>query len=478
MVQAIIKEIEKMSIAKKLGLAISPLVVLCVCLVIFSYQNMKQIQEQIPNISEFAITSTVLVHDANNAFDRQIRYYEDVVFMHDLDMLGKAKEASEEISGYLLKLRKLGGSSSETQDMIDDCIKRLSHYTNSAGIIYKRMSEDDKYLENPSNALGVKNLGTTKNALETVLRGFSEIVRRDLSQKIESVNTSAKIRNNINALISSVIIAISILIIFLLIERSVTRPMIEANRKLQKAMNALWGEMELAKRIQTCLLPEKPGIFGYDIAASCEPSEEVGGDYYDVISVGGYDWIVIGDVSGHGVTSGLVMMMVQTAIHTVLSENPSVPPSDLLSVINRTIYANIEKMNESKHMTILVIACGKDGFFDFSGLHEDILFWCSDTRKVHKIETDGMWIGLEPEISSMLPVNEFRMERGDCVVLYTDGIIEARGKDGSFFGAERLEKIISLCGSRSAAEIHAAVLDALKDYEKPDDVTLFVMKRV
>ena len=67
-----------MSIAKKLGLAISPLVILCICLVIFSYQNMKHIQERIPNISDFAITSTILVHDANNAFDRQVRYYEDV----------------------------------------------------------------------------------------------------------------------------------------------------------------------------------------------------------------------------------------------------------------------------------------------------------------------------------------------------------------------------------------------------------------
>jgi hypothetical protein len=61
---------------------------------------------------------------------------------------------------------------------------------------------------------------------------------------------------------------------------------------------ALGTEMELAKKIQTCLLPKSPEIQGYDIAASCESADEVGGDYYDVISVGGYDWIVIGDVSG------------------------------------------------------------------------------------------------------------------------------------------------------------------------------------
>jgi len=241
---------------------------------------------------------------------------------------------------------------------------------------------------------------------------------------------------------------------------------------------ALGMEMELARKIQTVLLPKNPVISGYEIAASCEPSDEVGGDYYDVISVGGFDWIVIGDVSGHGVTAGLVMMMVQTAIHTMLIQNPQVPPSRLLSVINRTIYENIVRMDEQKHMTIIVIACGKDGFFDFSGLHEDILFWCAETRKVNKIATDGMWIGLEPDISHLLPLSEFRMGNGDCIVLYTDGITEAWGADGKMFGEERLIKVIEQFGDRSAAEIHKAILDALKDYDKPDDVTLLVMKRM
>jgi sigma-B regulation protein RsbU (phosphoserine phosphatase) len=76
----------------------------------------------------------------------------------------------------------------------------------------------------------------------------------------------------------------------------------------------------------------------------------------------------------------------------------------------------------------------------------------------------------------MLSDNTLKLESGDCIVLYTDGIIEAK-KDGGFFGDERLITLIETYGSRSAAEIHAAILDALKDYEKPDDVTLFVMKR-
>ncbi|QTA87219.1 PPM-type phosphatase domain-containing protein [Desulfonema magnum] len=237
-------------------------------------------------------------------------------------------------------------------------------------------------------------------------------------------------------------------------------------------------EMEVAQKIQTVLLPKKPNMLGYDIAATLRPSEEVGGDYYDVISVGGYKWIVIGDVSGHGLTSGLVMMMVQTAIHTVLLRHPSIDPSDMLAAINKTIYLNIQKMDEAKHMTIVVLAVSQNGHFTFSGLHEDILIRRSRTEKLERIKTNGMWIGMEPDISEMLSTDSLDMETGDTMVLYTDGIIEAMKPEGGFFGQESLEEIVERCGDKSALEIHKEIMDALASFEKPDDVTLFVMKRL
>lgn len=98
------------------------------------------------------------------------------------------------------------------------------------------------------------------------------------------------------------------------------------NEELTNARNHLWGEMQLARKIQTVLLPKKPVIPGYEIAAYMETADEVGGDYYDVINADGKNWLVIGDVSGHGVPAGLIMMMAQTAIHTVLKERPHARP--------------------------------------------------------------------------------------------------------------------------------------------------------
>ncbi|HUJ75728.1 MAG TPA: LacI family transcriptional regulator, partial [bacterium] len=98
--------------------------------------------------------------------------------------------------------------------------------------------------------------------------------------------------------------------------------------ELKGARDALWGEMELAKRIQTALLPQRRGVLrGFEVAVSMIPAREVGGDYYDIIETGNGDrWIAIGDVAGHGVDSGLIMMMAQASIMTAIKGTPRIGP--------------------------------------------------------------------------------------------------------------------------------------------------------
>jgi len=90
-----------------------------------------------------------------------------------------------------------------------------------------------------------------------------------------------------------------------------------SQKDLRQARDALWGEMEIAKRIQTSLLPTIRQVNGFEVSAKMLPAQEVGGDYYDVIvTQRGELWVTIGDVSGHGVESGLIMMMTQTSVST------------------------------------------------------------------------------------------------------------------------------------------------------------------
>jgi len=254
------------------------------------------------------------------------------------------------------------------------------------------------------------------------------------------------------------------------------------NDTLIQTRDALWGEMELAKKIQTVLLPEKPEITNYEITGYMKPADEVGGDYYDVINVVGMDWIIIGDVSGHGVPAGLIMMMVQTSIHTVLDKNPNMDPSELLEVVNRIISDNIKRLGEDKYMTITVFAGHKDGKFFFSGLHQDIMIYRSQTNKVELVETEGIWIGIMEDINGMVNDSNLELHVEDVMLLYTDGITEATISSSAakeeMYGEEKLLSMLKRFGNETTDEIQSQILNSLEGFNQQDDVTLLIIKRL
>jgi serine phosphatase RsbU (regulator of sigma subunit)/ligand-binding sensor domain-containing protein len=287
-----------------------------------------------------------------------------------------------------------------------------------------------------------------------------------------------------------------------------------SNQQLTEAKDALWGEMALAKKIQTVLLPKAPHIPGYDIAAYMNPASEVGGDYYDVIcidnndgrngscarpqsldekgssEIGAYNymplqvlsptpsyWLIIGDVSGHGVSAGLVMMMVQTAIHLALKMNSRFSPAEILTVVNTIIYENIQKLGEDKYMTMTILNCAADGNFYFSGLHQDILLYRQATRQVEIAQTNGIWIGLTEDIGQSLNVEQICLQPNDTMLLFTDGIPEAVDQAGKMYSQEKLQQIFEKLGHLSADQIKNGILDSLHSYDCQDDITLMVIKR-
>lgn len=258
----------------------------------------------------------------------------------------------------------------------------------------------------------------------------------------------------------------------------------KANQQLAHARDELWGEMQLARKIQTVLLPQAPAVPGYRIAAYMEPADEVGGDYYDVINVGGRNWVVIGDVSGHGVVAGLVMMMAQTAIQAVLARSPRLSPPELLVAVNGVLSENVRRLGDDKYMTLTVIAVEDEGGLRFAGLHQDILIYRKEADAVEAIPTEGLWIGLQDDIEGMVPEDCATVDVGDTVLLYTDGITEARARgahpqrssDGRY-GVEQLSQQLKSVGKLAPLEIKDALVQSLAEYETSDDVTVVVLSR-
>ena len=131
--------------------------------------------------------------------------------------------------------------------------------------------------------------------------------------------------------------------------------------RLQQAQDALWTEMELAKKIQTSLLPNRTRIGDYDIAGMMLPAEDVGGDYYDIIETkSGENWVAVGDVSGHGLESGLVMMMAHISLYSAINSGHIESPSELLEQVNHVIRINLKRLESNRYMTMMALHLGQD----------------------------------------------------------------------------------------------------------------------
>jgi serine phosphatase RsbU (regulator of sigma subunit) len=265
------------------------------------------------------------------------------------------------------------------------------------------------------------------------------------------------------------------------------RELESSNAELTATKNSLWGEMRIATKLQNLLIPPVPSVDGYDLASYIKPAAEVGGDYYDVINQKDHDWIAIGDVSGHGVPAGLVMMMIHTSLRTALALEESITPSKALKRINSVVAENISKIDHSKYMTITLLKHCSNGRFFHAGLHLPILIYRHLSDSIEVIETHGTWIGLNFDIGSDFIDSEFTLEKNDIMLLYTDGLTESwitHGTGGMkeaalhFFGQDTLSSILYEEKNNSASAIRQRIINELKIYEQKDDVTFIVLKRL
>ncbi|MBD1811367.1 AAA family ATPase [Microcoleus vaginatus DQ-U2] len=256
------------------------------------------------------------------------------------------------------------------------------------------------------------------------------------------------------------------------------------NERLKVENLRMSAELDVTRRLQQMILPQQQeleSIEGLEIAAFMEPADEVGGDYYDVLNHGGKGTIGIGDVTGHGLESGVLMIMAQTAIRTLLVHNET-DPVKLLQTVNHTLFDNVERMDCGKSMSLSLLEYRGDNILRLSGQHEEVIVVRS-SGEVEQIDTMelGFPIALEADIADFIASTEIQLNSGDVVVLYTDGITEAFDMKKDQYGIEPLIEVVVLNREQSAAEIKQAVIDDVRRYigeqKVFDDITLVVIKQ-
>jgi serine phosphatase RsbU (regulator of sigma subunit) len=242
-------------------------------------------------------------------------------------------------------------------------------------------------------------------------------------------------------------------------------------------------ELDIARKAQLRMLPQHiPQTKGLDIAAFCEPAREVGGDYFDFFR---FDerrlGIAVGDVSGKGMPAALYMTMLKGFLQSKADE--TVSPRDILIHVNRKFR---QSADPGTFVTLLFgVIDLEQGLFTFARAgHNPVVIYRADDQSLYLLQPPGLGIGLESGrvFDRIIREETFALQPGDTILLYTDGLTEARNPQGEEFGEDRVREFVRTGADGNAEQALHALRHAFDSFvgnaEPHDDLTCMVVKVV
>jgi sigma-B regulation protein RsbU (phosphoserine phosphatase) len=246
----------------------------------------------------------------------------------------------------------------------------------------------------------------------------------------------------------------------------------------EKALMHFEEELRVAHDIQQNLLPKgAPDFIGFDIYGRSIPAKEVGGDYFDLIKISDDKLAVcLGDISGKGMPAALLMANLQATLRGQMQFTLSV--SECISRSNKLLF---QSTDTQKFATLFYGIINRDQMdLTYTNAGHDPPIIISSEGKINRLETGGTVLGFMPDYEYKEENIPFR--EGDVLVINSDGVTDSMNNKDQEFGHDRLEETIKSGRDKSAKEINAHILNAVKsftgDVPQFDDTTLVVIKRL
>lgn len=234
-------------------------------------------------------------------------------------------------------------------------------------------------------------------------------------------------------------------------------------------------EVELAAAVQRSLLPAAPpAVPGIALAGRCAPAANVGGDYYDFLAGHGGVSLLIADVSGHSIGAALMMAMARSIFRREIAEGKG--PAEVLAAANVTLFDDL--VNSALFITAFCARydpATRELAYANAGHNLPLLRRADDT--LEELDADGAALGILPDVA--FEERRTTLAPGEIVVLYTDGVVEARALGGEPFGEERLAHLLTGASGGPEAladDVYAAVRTHTGDVPQQDDVTLLILR--
>ncbi len=243
----------------------------------------------------------------------------------------------------------------------------------------------------------------------------------------------------------------------------------------EQEKKSLEQELGMARQVQVTLSPSiiKP-MEHFEVAASSVPSRYVGGDFYDLIPIkDGRFVFALGDVSGKGVAAALLAAMAQGAMQVQFANN--LPLTDVITSLNKML---VQRSASNRFITLFCGVLDRDGHFTYINAGHNLPILARTTGETEMLTTKSVLLGAFDFIE--YKPRQTRLNPGDVLVIYTDGVTEAVNADNEMFSDERLEELVKQSLNLSAEQIKQRILDEVINFTsglpQGDDITLIVLK--
>jgi sigma-B regulation protein RsbU (phosphoserine phosphatase) len=239
-------------------------------------------------------------------------------------------------------------------------------------------------------------------------------------------------------------------------------------------------ELVLAAQIQASFLPVAlPRVAGWQIAAALKPARQTSGDFYDALELpAGRVGLLVADVADKGTGAALFMALSRTLIRTYAFEYPDAPDMVLRAANRRMLTDAHTSMFVTAFYGVLDPASGQLIYAN-AGHNPPYLFGRPGDHAPQQLTNTGVPLGIEEAMS--WSTRTVMLAPGDTLVLYTDGVSEAQNERGEFFDEARLRATVERSLGGSAADVQAALLDAVEAFAagapQSDDITVMVVVR-
>ncbi|MGW8249863.1 MAG: PP2C family protein-serine/threonine phosphatase, partial [Anaerolineales bacterium] len=239
-------------------------------------------------------------------------------------------------------------------------------------------------------------------------------------------------------------------------------------------------ELEMAWRIQAGIMPDgAPSVRGWDISARLEPARETSGDFYDFIPLANNKWaVVIADVTDKGLGAAVFMALCSTLIRTYAARYPTLPAITMSSVNERILSDTRGSLFVTAFYGILEADIVRLRYVN-AGHNPPVFMSSLKSKSLDRLTRTGIPLGISQDATWQQKIIKF--SPGDTLVLYTDGITEARNPQGVFFGEQRLLNVLRTNISQPAEQVQQALIDDVVRFTgggaREDDIAIIVMSR-